>query len=169
MPVSGEERPLHDGHRLTAEDDPLSGGPTRNFPGLDVTFSVPVLQANGNVVPSGTNLAPLFNIAGSEIDANGRVRVTADWVVGTGLLLPAGEKTVTITAKVTDTLGRTGVTRNSVTKTLRPIPNSSWKGTGEGVFTPDTRERRVEDSPKCRDHSTDRRVRRFGSSRSRRL
>lgn len=93
----------------------VMGGPNRNFPGLDVTFSVPVRQANGNVVPAGVNLAPLFNIAGSEIDANGRVRVTADWVVGTALQVPADEKTVTITAKVTDTLGRTGVTRNIVT------------------------------------------------------
>jgi hypothetical protein len=93
------------------------GGPNRNFPGLDLTFSVPVRQANGNIVPAGVNLAPLFNIAGSEIDANGRVRVTADWVVGTALLLPTDENTVAITAKVTDTLGRTGVTRNIFTIT----------------------------------------------------
>ena len=90
-------------------------GSNRNFPGLELTFSAPIRQANGNIVPAGVNLAPLFNIAGSEIDANGRVRVTADWVVGTALLLPANENTVTITAKVTDTFGRTGVTRNIVT------------------------------------------------------
>jgi hypothetical protein len=92
-----------------------TGGPNRNFPGLEVTFSVPIRQANGNVVAAGVNVAPLFNIAGSEIDAFGRVRVTADWVVGTALLVPADEKTVTITAKVTDTFGRTGVTRSVVT------------------------------------------------------
>jgi hypothetical protein len=90
-------------------------GPNRNFPGLEVTFSVPIRQANGNVVPAGVNLAPLFDIAGSEIDARGRVRVTADWVVGAALLVPQGQKAVTITAKVTDTLGRTGVTRNTLT------------------------------------------------------
>lgn len=93
------------------------GGPNRNYPGLELTFSVPVRQANGNIVPADVNLAPLFNIAGSEIDATGRIRVTADWVVGTGLLVPANENTVTITAKVTDTLGRTGVTRSVVTFT----------------------------------------------------
>ena len=87
-------------------------GPNRNFPGLEVTFSVPLRQANGNVVPAGVNLAPLFDVAGSEIDAQGRVRVTTDWVVGAALLVPAGQQTVTITAKVTDTLGRTGVTQN---------------------------------------------------------
>jgi hypothetical protein len=92
-----------------------TGGPNRNYPGLELTFSAPVRQANGNIVPAGVNLAPLFNIAGSEIDANGRIRVTADWVVGTALLVPAGEKTVTITAKVTDTLGRTGMTQNIAT------------------------------------------------------
>jgi len=106
---------IADGSQIPNPATGAAGGPNRNFPGLDVTFSVPVRQANGNVVPAGVNLAPLFNIAGSEIDADGRVRVTADWVVGTALLVPAGEKTVTITAKVADTLGRIGVSRNTVT------------------------------------------------------
>jgi hypothetical protein len=106
---------IADGSQIPNPTTGAAGGPNRNFPGLDVTFSVPVRQANGNIVPASVNVAPLFNIAGSEIDANGRVRVTADWVVGTALLVPADEKTVTITAKVTDTLGRTGVTRNIVT------------------------------------------------------
>jgi hypothetical protein len=92
-----------------------TGGRNRNFPGLELTFSAPIRQANGNIIQAGVNLAPLFNIAGSEIDANGRVRVTADWVVGTALQLPANENTVTITARVTDTFGRTGVARNIVT------------------------------------------------------
>jgi hypothetical protein len=105
---------IADGSQIPNPATGATGGPNRNFPGLDVTFSVPVRQANGNIVSAGVNLAPLFNIAGSEIDANGRVRVTADWVVGTALLVPADEKTVTITAKVTDTLGRTGVSRNTV-------------------------------------------------------
>jgi hypothetical protein len=61
------------------------------------------------------NLAPLFDVAGSEIDANGRVRITADWVVGASLLVPQDQDTVTITAKVTDTRGRTGVTQNILT------------------------------------------------------
>jgi ribosomal protein S28E/S33 len=106
---------IADGSQIPNPTTGATGGPNRNFPGLEVTFSVPVRQANGNIVPAGVNLAPLFNVAGSELDANGRIRVTADWVVGTALLVPADEKTVTITAKVTDTLGRTGVTRNVVT------------------------------------------------------
>jgi hypothetical protein len=106
---------IADGSQIPNQTTGAPGGPNRNYPGLEVTFSVPTRQANGNVIPAGVNLAPLFNIAGSEIDANGRVRVTADWVVGTALQVPADEKTVTITAKVTDTLGRTGVSRNTVT------------------------------------------------------
>jgi hypothetical protein len=106
---------IADGSQIPNPNTGATGGPNRNFPGLELTFSAPVRQANGNIVPAGVNLAPLFNIAGSEIDANGRVRVTADWVVGTALLLPADENTVTITAKVTDTFGRTGVARNIVT------------------------------------------------------
>ena len=98
--------------------NPITGtvaGPNRNFPGFEIAFSVPIRQANGNIVPAGVNLAPLFDIAGSEIDAQGRVRVTADWVVGAALLVPGGQETVSITAKVTDTLGRTGTTRNVFT------------------------------------------------------
>jgi len=79
----------------------------RNYPGLNVTFDVPLRQPNGNVVPAGANLAPIFNIAGSETDADGFVVTTADWVVGGSLLLPPGKRSVTITARVTDNLNRT--------------------------------------------------------------
>lgn len=91
------------------------GGPNRNFPGLNVTFDVPLRQPSGNIVPAGTNLAPLFDIAGSEVDTTGAVRVTSDWVVGGSLVVPPGKKSVTIDAAVTDNAGRTGRTRHVVT------------------------------------------------------
>jgi hypothetical protein len=106
---------IFDPSRIPNRTTGAVAGPNRNYPGLEVTFSVPIRQANRNVVPAGVNLAPLFDVAGSEIDANGHVRVTADWVVGAALLLPQGQETVTITAKVTDTLGRTGVTQSVFT------------------------------------------------------
>lgn len=90
------------------------GGPNRNFPGLTVTFDVPLRQPNGNVVPAGANLAGLFDVAGSEIDAKGKVRVTSDWVIGGSLVVPPGKQTVTIDASVTDNAGRTGSTRSIV-------------------------------------------------------
>ena len=88
-------------------------GPNRNYPGLVVTFDVPLRQPNGNVVPAGVNLAPLFDVAGSEIDtASGAVRTTADWVVGGSLVMPANKDTVTMTSSVTDNGGRKGSTRS---------------------------------------------------------
>jgi hypothetical protein len=106
------------------------GGPNRNVPGLLLTFDVPLRQASGNVVPAGVNLAPLFDVAGSEVDApGGPTRTIADWVVGGSLEVPAGQDTVTITAAVTDNAGCTG-TATSVLgisqvvsgQTLSPAP-----------------------------------------------
>ena len=82
-------------------------GPNRNYPGLIFTFDVPLLQPNGNLIPAGQNLAPLFNIAGSEREADG-VRSTALWVVGGTLVVPAGKTTVTAVARVTDNAGNSG-------------------------------------------------------------
>jgi len=66
-----------------------------------VTFNVPLRQPNGNVVPAGANLAGLFDVAGSELDASGAVRTTADWVIGGSLVVPPGQRSVTINASVT--------------------------------------------------------------------
>lgn len=89
-------------------------GANRNYPGLFLTFDVPLLTPTGAVIPAGNNLAPVFNIAGSELDKDGVVRTTADWVVGGSLVIPPGKKTVTITARVTDNRGRTGSARQVV-------------------------------------------------------
>ncbi len=91
-----------------------TAGPNRNYPGLSLTFDVPLRQPNGKVVAAGANLAPLFDIAGSEVDASGSIRTTADWVVGGSLMVPDGKSIVTITAKVTDNAGRTGTVRSIV-------------------------------------------------------
>lgn len=91
-----------------------AAGANRNMPGLDVTFDVPLRQPNGNLVPAGQNLAPLFDVAGSEIDSQGRIRTVADWVVGGSLEPPTGASSVTITARVTDAAGRTGSDRITV-------------------------------------------------------
>ncbi len=90
-------------------------GPNRNFPGLSLTFDVPLRQPNGVLVPAGVNLAPLFDIVGSEVDlGTGRVRTTASWVVGGSLELPPGKTSVTITARVTDNAGHTSTSRQFV-------------------------------------------------------
>lgn len=83
-------------------------GNNRFAPGLYVTFDVDLLQPNGNVIHAGQNLAPVFNIAGSEVEPSGVVRSTFGWVVGGTLVMPSGKTTVTIKSRVTDNNGKTG-------------------------------------------------------------
>ncbi len=93
----------------------VTRGANRNFPGLYVSFDIDLRQPNGNVIKAGQNLAPLFDIAGSELDdSRGTVRVTTDWVVGGALILPDGKRSITITTRVTDNAGKTGETKNIV-------------------------------------------------------
>ncbi|HEU5297543.1 MAG TPA: hypothetical protein VFU71_22385 [Burkholderiaceae bacterium] len=92
---------IADGSQIAAK------GPNRNYPGLSFTFDVPLRLANGNLVAAGQNLAPLFNIVGSEKDDAG-VRSTAGWVVGGALVVPPGKTTVTAVARVTDNAGKSG-------------------------------------------------------------
>ena len=92
---------IADGSQIAAH------GPNRNYPGLSFTFDVPVQLANGTLIAPGQNLAPLFNIVGSEKDASG-VRSTASWVVGGALVVPPGKTTVTAVARVTDNAGKSG-------------------------------------------------------------
>ncbi|MCX2865637.1 CHRD domain-containing protein [Paucibacter sp. PLA-PC-4] len=104
---NGEGKP--DAQRGTIVDGSqiAANGPNRNLSGLHFSFDVPLKQPNGNTAPAGQNLAPLFNIVGSERDPQG-VRATASWVVGGSLVVPAGKTTVTAVARWTDNAGRTG-------------------------------------------------------------
>jgi hypothetical protein len=90
-------------------------GPNRNFPGLDFTFDADLRQPNGNLVPAGQNLAPLFNVAGSSVGPDGAVRTTFDWVVGGSLELEPGQKTLTMIATLTDDAGAD----STITRTMR--------------------------------------------------
>ena len=115
--LTSEGRPLNAAIPAGLIFDPSvipSGGPNRSFPGMTVSFDVPLRQPNGNLVPAGANLAGLFDVAGSEIDASGSVRITADWVVGGALVVPAEKHSVTINASVTDNAGHTGTTKSIV-------------------------------------------------------
>ncbi len=111
-----------DADRGTIEDKTQSKlGVNRYAPGLNVTFDVPLLQPNGNVIPAGGNLAPVFNTAGSELDPSGFVRTTFGWTVGGTLQLPAGKTSVTIKAAVTDAAGKTGSATQVVQ--ISPVQN----------------------------------------------
>lgn len=90
------------------------GADNPNAPGLHFSFDVPLLQPNRNRIDAGQNLAPLFNIAGSALGDDGKVRTTFSWVVGGSLVLPAGKDTLTMTATVTDNKGGSSTTRQTV-------------------------------------------------------
>lgn len=92
----------------------LGKGDNRNFPGLHFSFDVPLQAPTGVVVPPGGNLAPVFNVVGSEIDPlTGATRVVADWVVGGSLIVPEGKEFVTFTAVVTDNTGKAGTAKRT--------------------------------------------------------
>ena len=110
--ADGDRGTILDGAQITLNGANNAGGPNRNIPGMVFTFDVPLLQPNGNVVPAGANLMPIFNVAGSEREAGG-IRTTALWTVGGTLVMPAGKTTVTAKASVTDNAGRTGSTQSS--------------------------------------------------------
>ncbi len=108
-----------------------ANGFNRNYPGLNVTFDVPLRQPNGNLVPAGSNLAPIFNIVGSELDADGLVVTTADWVVGGSLVLPSGKNFMTISATVTDNSNKSRTTRQIVG--ISPIQNGQDLTTSSSI------------------------------------
>lgn len=107
-----------------------TAGPNRNAPGLFFSFDAGMRQPNGNLIPAGQNLAPLFNVAGSAVSPHGAVRTTFDWVVGGSLVLPAGQTSLTMTARVTDVAGgvsiitrRVGISTATSGQNLTPQPS----------------------------------------------
>lgn len=124
---NGEGKPeadrgtIVDGSQIQNPTVHPTNGFNRNFPGLTVTFDVPLRQPNGNVVPAGSNLAPIFNVIGSEVDPDGFVVTTADWVVGGTLVMPAGKTFMTISATVTDNANKSRTVRHVVG--ISPVQN----------------------------------------------
>ncbi len=117
---NGEGKPDADRGTILDGSQIAVQGPNRNLPGLFFSVDVPLRQPNGNLVPAGQNLAPIFNIVGSERDSNG-VRTTAGWVVGGSWIVPAGKTTVTALARWTDNAGRSGSTTS--TFAISPVGN----------------------------------------------
>jgi len=117
---NGDGKP--DAMRGTIADPTQSSvGLNRFVPGLYVTFDVDLLQPTGNIIKAGDNLAPVFNIAGSEVEPSELVRTTFGWVVGGSLLMPAGKTSVTIKSRVTDNAGKTGSATSVVQ--ISPVVN----------------------------------------------
>lgn len=100
-------------------DDPgirhadLLGQPNPEFPGLYVYIDQPLIKPDGTLIPANTNLAALFNIAGSDDTPGPGVTVWAGWHVLESL--PQGAETFTVTAAVVDSEGRIGYDQIGVT------------------------------------------------------
>ncbi|MBC7940543.1 MAG: CHRD domain-containing protein [Chitinophagaceae bacterium] len=104
---NGEGKPEVERGTIEDRGQIAAVGPNRDLPGLFFSFDVPLQTPQGPIVPAGQNLAPLFNIVGSEMDS-GKVRTTYGWVVGGSLVVPAGKTTVTAVSRVTDNAGNSG-------------------------------------------------------------
>ena len=112
---------------LNVRNTALLGQPNPNFPGLVVTVDNDLTKPDGGVIPAGTNLAALFNIAGTDDSRGPDVTVWAGWHVLESLA--PGTSRLTVTAAVTDLLGRTGIEQQTYRvassgagQTLTPAP-----------------------------------------------
>ena len=62
-------------------DPSLLGRSNPNLPTLEVTFDADLIKPDGTIIPAGTNLAPLFNIAGSDDTPGAGVTLWTGWHV----------------------------------------------------------------------------------------
>ena len=106
------------------------GLPNPDFPGLVVTVDTNLTKPEGGIIAKGTNLASLFNVAGTDDTPGDGVTVWAGWHVLESLA--PGTKRLTVTATVTDTAGRRARTQQVYDVTgaansgqaLTPVPSA---------------------------------------------
>lgn len=106
--------------------------PNPNFPAFTFTFSLPLITPSGAVIPAGTNLAALFQFAGSTGRiTDGTAETLFVWFVGGSV--PQEAEQLTMTAGITDRFGRAGVGETSITVALAPIAGSTWTAPPAGT------------------------------------
>ncbi len=84
----------------------LLGKLNPEFPGLYVFIDKPLIKPDGGIIPENTNLATLFNIAGTDDTPGPGVTAWVGWHVLESL--PLDTESFTITAAVVDQEGRIG-------------------------------------------------------------
>lgn len=90
----------------------LVGQLNPEFPGLFVFIDKDLIKPDGAIIKSNTNLAPLFNIAGTDDTPGPGVTIWVGWHVLESL--PKGTEEFTITAAVIDAAGRIGFDKIAV-------------------------------------------------------
>jgi hypothetical protein len=125
---------------LNVRDTSLLGKPNPKLPTLVVSFDADLIKPDGTVIPKNTNLASLFNIAGSDDTPGPGITLWTGWHVLESFR--EGTTAVTITASVTDKAGR--VATDTRTFNLAPGRQSGQSLTprvagrpGDGVDDPD--------------------------------
>jgi len=83
-----------------------------DFPGLFVFFDTDLITPDGEIIRKNTNLAPLFNIAGTDDTPGKGVTAWVGWHVLESL--PEGVKKFNITTAVRDKAGRIGFDKITV-------------------------------------------------------
>lgn len=84
----------------------LLGQLNPEFPGLFVFIDKDLVKPDGGIIPKNTNLAPLFNVAGTDDTPGAGVTAWVGWHVLESF--PPGTEHFTITAAVVDEKGRIG-------------------------------------------------------------
>ncbi len=93
-------------------------GPNPSFPALVFTFDSDFITPAGSVLSAGTNLAALFQFAGSEMTRGGAVAITFIWFVGGSI--PQNVARLTMTAAITDEAGFESLGKQSLTVGVLP-------------------------------------------------
>jgi hypothetical protein len=91
---------------LNIRNTALVGSANPNMPSLNVTFDCDLIKPDGGVIAKNTNLAALFNIAGTDDTPGAGVTIWTAWHVLESI--PDGISRFTITVSVTDKAGKTG-------------------------------------------------------------
>jgi hypothetical protein len=91
---------------LNIRNTALLGQINPNFPGLTVSLDADLIKPDGTTIPKGTNLANLFNVAGTDDTPGKGVTVWTSWHVLESF--PAGVTQVTLAVSVKDKAGRIG-------------------------------------------------------------
>jgi hypothetical protein len=99
--------------------------PNPHFPTFVFTYSLPLITPAGGVIPPDTNLAGLFQMAGSAGGKReGMEETTLVWFVGGSV--PTDATRLTMQAEIVDRIGMSSVGRQTLTVEPVPIAGAEW-------------------------------------------
>jgi hypothetical protein len=106
------------------------GGSNPQFPGLLVLLDIDLITPDGTIIPANTNLAPLFNIAGTDDTPGPGVTIWTGWHV-LETIAATGRQSVSLAVAVVDDEGRLGFDR--ITLNLDGAVTDRFGFTGNGL------------------------------------